>query len=314
VLVFLGRRLLNGALMVGAISVLAFSMLYLTGGNAARRILGDFASEAAVAQRATELGLDRPLPVQYLEWLTGALRGDLGTSWFRAVQVNEAISTRLLATLSLVGVSLLLSTVIAMFIGVYAALRRGSWIDRTIQTVSLGGAAIPGFLIAIALVMIFAINLGWFNATGFTNPGESVGGWLRSITLPVVALLVGGSASAAQQIRAAMINVLSQDYVRTLHSRGLPARRVIFRYALRNAAGPGLAVIALQFVGMLGGVVIIENLFNIPGIGSLSATAATQGDIPMVMGVVITVAIIVVIVNLLLDIAQGWLNPKVRVA
>jgi peptide/nickel transport system permease protein len=300
--------------MVFAISVIAFSLLYITGGNAARRILGDFASEAAVQQRAEELGLYRSLPAQYWDWLTSALTGDLGTSWFRAVGVGEEIGRRLVATLSLVVVSLLLATTVAMFVGVFAALKRGTWMDRAVQVTLLGGAGIPNFLWAIALVMIFALNLGWFYATGFTQPGDSLTAWAHSITLPVVALLIGGVASSAQQIRAAMINVLQQDYVRTLRSRGLSPRSVIFKHALRNAAGPGLAVIALQFVGMLGGAVIIENLFNIPGLGSLSASASVQGDVPILMGLIITVAIIVVIVNLLLDIAQGWLNPKVRVS
>ena len=313
-LTFLARRIVNGIVMVFAISVIAFSLLYLSGGDAARRILGDFASEEAVALRAEALGLYRPLPVQYFDWLSGAVRGDFGTSWFRAAQVDEMISHRLVATLSLVGVSLLLSTIVAMFVGVTAALRRGTWLDRGLQTMTLGGAAIPNFLYAIALVMFFALHLGWFAPTGFTQPSAGIGPWLHSITLPVVALVIGGAASSAQQIRAAMINVLQQDYIRTLRSRGLPARSVIFKHALRNAAGPGLAVIALQFVGMIGGTVIIENLFNITGLGSLSANSAIQGDVPVLMGIIITVAIIVVIVNLLLDVVQGWLNPKVRVA
>jgi len=300
--------------MVFAISVVVFSMLYINAGGAARRILGDFASDEAVARLHEELGLYQPLPVQYFNWLTGALRGDFGTSWFRPTEVNEMIGVRLPATLSLVTVSLILSAILAMFVGVYAALKRGTWIDRAVQTLSIGGAAIPGFLFAIALVFVFAINLGWFAPTGFTQPTESVGGWVHSITLPVIALLIGGVAPSAQQIRAAMINVLSQDYVRTLRSRGLLPRSGIFKHALRNAAGPGLSVIALQFVGMLGGVVIIENLFNIPGFGSLIAASSTQGDIPVIMGLVVTVAIIVTLVNLLLDVAQGWLNPKVRVS
>ncbi|MCL1899827.1 MAG: ABC transporter permease [Promicromonosporaceae bacterium] len=313
-LTFLARRIVTGAVMVFAISVLTFTLLYSTGGNAARRILGDFASEEAVALRTQELGLDRSLPEQYFDWLTSALTGDLGSSWFRAVQVNEELGRRLTATLSLVAVSLLFSVIIAMFVGVLAAVRRGTWIDRVIQTTSLGAAAIPGFLWAIALVMLFALNLRWFPATGFVRPTDSIGGWIHSITLPVIALVIGGVASSAQQIRGAMINVVNQDYVRTLRSRGLSPRSVIFKHSLRNAAGPGLAVIALQFVGMLGGAVIVENLFNIPGLGSLSANASIQGDVPILMGIVVIIAIIVVVVNLLLDIAQGWLNPKVRVS
>ena len=182
------------------------------------------------------------------------------------------------------------------------------------QFFSLLGAAVPNFLIALAFVMLFSLQLGWVAPTGFTDPTESIGGWLASIALPVGALLVAGVASSAQQVRGAMIDALNQDYIRTLRARGLPTRSVVFKHALRNAAGPGLSVLALQFVALLGGAIVIENLFAIPGLGSLSARSTIQGDIPVIMGVVVTIAIIVIVVNILIDIVHGWLNPKVRVS
>jgi len=311
---FLARRLLYGVLMILAISFLAFTLLYLSGGDIARTLLGDFASEAAVRQRAYELGLDRPILVQYWDWLTSAFRGDFGDSWFRAASVSDLLTSRLAVTLSLVLVSITLTAIIAMVAGVWAALHHGGLTDRLIQTLSLAGAAIPNFLIALALVTIFAIQLRWLPPTGFTAPATSVSGWLRSITLPVIALVIAGVASSAQQFRSAMIDVLQQDYIRTLRSRGLPIRSIIFRHALRNAAGPGMSVLALQFVGLLAGTVVIENLFAIPGMGSLTVQSTLAGDIPVIMGLIVLVAIVVVAVNLLIDVMQGWLNPKVRIS
>jgi len=311
---FLVRRVLTGIAMIFAITVITFTLLFANSGEVARDLLGQFASEEAVQARAAELGLNYPLHIQYFNWLSRAIRGDLGESWFRAISVTEFIGQRLAVTLSLTLLAISLTAILATVLGVFAALHQGSLVDRFIQTFSLAGAAIPGFLIALALVVVFALNLGWFNPTGFTDPSESIPGWLHSITLPVIALLIGGVAGASQQIRGAMIDTLNQDYIRTLRSRGLPTRSIVFKHALRNAAGPGLSIIGLQFIGLLGGVVVIENLFAIPGLGLISARSTVQGDIPVVMGLVVTVAIIVITVNLVIDIAQGWLNPKVRVS
>lgn len=310
---FLLRRIASGVAMLFVICTVAYLLIFLSGADIARNLLGQNASQEAVELRAQELGLDRPLLVRYVDWLTQALQGDLGTSWFSGASVTSVLSTRLGVTLSLVLLSTVISAAIAVAIGVLAAVRRG-WIDRVLQVVSLVGAAIPNYLVALALVLIFAINLAWFAPTGYTRPEDSLGGWLASIALPVVALTVGCVAGVAQQVRSAMIDSLRQDYVRTLRSRGLPERRVIFEHVLRNAGGPALSVLALNFVGLLGGAVVIEQMFAVPGLGSLSVSSTTQGDIPVVMGVVVVVAIIVLVVNLVIDILQGWLNPKARIA
>jgi peptide/nickel transport system permease protein len=179
---------------------------------------------------------------------------------------------------------------------------------------SVLGFAIPGFLIALALVIIFAINLHWFKPTGYVPFTDSPSGWLSTVTLPIIALAIGSIAGVTQQIRGSVIDALRQDYVRTLRSRGLSSGRVIYKHVLRNAGGPALAVLAVQFVGLLGGAVIVEQIFAIPGLGQVSVSATTQGDIPLVMGLVVVTAIIVVVVNLLIDLLQGWLNPKVRLS
>jgi peptide/nickel transport system permease protein len=312
-LVFIVRRLVTGVVLVFAVSVVAFSMLYIGGGDIARRILGQNATAEQVAQRAEQLGLDRPLPVQYWEWLTSALTGDLGRSWFSGQFVSVSVTSRLAVTLSIVIGAVVIGAVLSIVLGVLAA-RRGGWVDGLVQFLSVVGFSIPGFLIALFLVLVFAINLGWFKATGYIPITTSFVGWLTSVTLPVVALSIGAIASVSQQVRGSVIDGLSRDYVRTLRARGLPTRSVVYKHVLRNAGGPALAVFAVQFVGMLGGAVIVEQVFALPGIGQLTVSATTQGDIPVVMGVVIATAVIVVVVNLLIDLAQAALNPKVRLS
>lgn len=310
---FLARRVASGLAMLVVISTVAYLLIYLAGADIARNLLGQNASEEAVAARAAQLGLDRPLLERFADWVSGAVRGDLGTSWFSGAPVTDLVTSRLGVTLSLVVLSTLLVAVIATVVGVWAAVRRG-WVDRVLQVVSLVGAAIPNYLIALFLVTILAIQLQWFEPTGYVRPEVSLSGWAMSITLPVVALIISAIAGVAQQVRGSMIDGLRQDYVRTLRSRGLPEWRVVYLHVLRNAAGPALSVLALLFVGLLGGAVVIEQVFAIPGLGSLSVSTTTQGDVPVIMGVVVVVAIIVLIVNLAIDLLQGWLNPKVRVS
>lgn len=310
---FLARRLASGIAMLFVISTMAYLLIYLTGADIARNLLGQNATAEAVEARAHQLGLDQPLLVRYWHWLGDAVTGDLGVSWFSGAPVLELLTGRLGVTLSLVVISTVVSAIVAAAVGVWAAVKRG-WVDRALQILSMVGAAIPNYLIALALVLVFAINLAWFAPTGYVRPQDSLGGWAAAITLPAIALTVGCVAGVAQQVRGAMIDGLRQDYVRTLRSRGLPQRRVVLEHVLRNAAGPALSVLALNFVGLLGGAVIIEQMFAIPGLGSLSVSSTTQGDVPVIMGVVVLVAIIVLVVNLAIDIAQGWLNPKARVA
>jgi len=312
VLRFVLRRLVAGVVLVLVLSTLTFFLLYVSGGNIARRILGQQATEEAVQAKTQELGLDQPVLTRFGDWVSNALSGDLGASWFTGQPVTEALTSRLAVTLSLVIGATVLTAVLAVVLGVVGA-RRGGWADRSVQILSVLGFAIPGFLIALGLVTLFAINLGWFKPTGYVQFGESPTGWLSSITLPVIALAVGGIAGVAAQIRSSMIDALRRDYVRTLRSRGLSERRVVYKHVLRNAAGPALSVLALQFVGLLGGAVIVEQVFAIPGLGQVAVGATSQGDIPLVMGFVVLITVIVVVVNLIVDLLQGWLNPKVRI-
>lgn len=310
---FVLRRLAAGVALVVVLSSIAYLLLYVSSGDIARTILGDQATAETVALKKQELGLDQPLLTRFGDWLGNALQGDLGVSWFTGQPVTQAITSRLAVTLSLVIGATIVSAVVAVVLGVVAARRRG-WADRLVQVLSVLGFAVPGFLVAIGLVLLFAIQLGWFKPTGYVQFGESPGGWLSSITLPVIALALGSIAGVAAQIRGSMIDALRLDYVRTLRSRGLPERSVVYKHVLRNAAGPALSVLAIQFVGLLGGAVIVETIFAIPGIGQVAVTATQQGDIPLVMGLVLATVVIVVIVYLVVDLLQGWLNPKVRVS
>jgi peptide/nickel transport system permease protein len=310
---FLVRRLLSGIVVLFVVSTLTFFLLYFSATSVARNILGETATQAQVHQKEIALGLDQPLVTRYIGWLGNALHGDFGISWFTSQPVVTSIVDRLPATLSIVLVTIVIVAVLSTLVGVAAAVRRG-WIDRALQVVSIGGAAIPQFVIAIIIVTVFAIQLHLLPATGYVTPAVSVGGWIASITLPVIALAISGIASTAQQVRSATITVLGKDYVRTLRSRGLAPREILFRHVLRGAAPAGLTVLSLQFIGLLGGVVVIEQIFALPGMGFLALQSTTQGDMPVLMGVVVYIVLIVVIVNLLVDLAVGWLNPKARVS
>ena len=312
-LTFIVRRLLTGVVLLAAITTVGFVLLYLGSGDIASNILGEGASPETIAQKQAELGLDQPVLIQYGHWLRDTFRGDLGASWFSGEPVASAISTRLAVTLSLVAGAVVLIAVVSLVLGLAAATQRG-WVDRLCQFISLLGHAIPNFLFAVALVLLFALTLGLFQPTGFVPFLTSPSGWLSTITLPVVALSLGGIASVSQQIRGATIDALRNDYVRTLRSRGLSERRVVLKHVLRNAAGPAIAVLAVTFVGLVGGAVIIEQVFAIPGLGQIAVQATTTGDIPIVMGLLVAVGIIVIVFNLLVDLFQGWLNPKVRLS
>ncbi|MBT2498587.1 ABC transporter permease [Agromyces sp. ISL-38] len=307
------RRLVSGVILLFVISSVAFLLLNLGAGNVGRRILGPQGTADTVALKNEQLGLNEPVLTRYFEWLRGAVTGDFGASWFTNQPVDQAISSRLAVTLAIVIGATLVSGFLATVLGVWAARRRG-WADKLVQVIAVLGFAIPGFLIAIFLVNVFALNLHWFKPTGYVQMGTSFTGWLSSVTLPIAALSIGAIAAIVQQVRGSVIDALRQDWVRTLRSRGLSENRIVFKHVLRNAGGPALSVLAVQFIGLLGGAVIVEQIFAIPGLGQISVSATAQGDLPLVMGLVLVMGAIVVIVNLLIDLIQGFLNPKARVS
>ncbi|MFT4215011.1 MAG: ABC transporter permease [Microbacterium sp.] len=310
---FIARRLGGGLVLMLGISFIAFVLVFAGGQHAAHSILGQDADAAAIAAKEAELGLDQPFLAQYWNWLSHALMGDFGRSWFNSETVTDLVSSRLPVTLSIVSVAILLTGIVSVLLGMTAAVR-GGWLDRVIQVISVIGVALPNFWVAVVLVLIFAVGLSLLPATGYVPFADSPSRWLASITLPVAALLIAGIASTAQQIRGATIDVLGRDFVRTLRSRGLSDRSVLVKHVLRASAGPALTVLSLQFIGTLGGAVVIEKVFALPGLGLLGVNSTIKGDMPVIMGVLITTAVIVVIVNLVIDIVNGWINPKARIA
>ena len=308
-----GANVLRAVAVFVVVTFTTFVLLYANPMAIARTLMGINATDEAVQARATELGLDQPVPQLYVEWLGGLFRGDLGQSFYTGQPVAQTLAIRLPVTLAILVVVLFFTVILSVVVGVVAA-TKGGWVDRMLQFISIAFAAIPSFIVAIVLVFAFAIALPLFPATGYVSPDESLAGWAASITLPVVAILLGSIASAAAQFRSAVKDVLDRDFVRTLRARGVSENVIVYGHVLRNAGGPGLTVLALLTIGLVGGVVIIEQVFALPGMGALVTSAASQGDIPVVMGCVAATVLLVAIVNLIADLATAALNPKVRIA
>lgn len=309
---FVLRRVGSGILLVFVITAVTFGMLRATGQNVARSIVGQTATADQVAAKRAELGLDHSVFEQFGRWLSAAVRGDLGSSWYSGEPVTSSLANRLPVTLSIVLGGLLLSAMLSVLLGVAAAVR-GGWIDRLVQVGAVVGFAIPSFLVALVLAYYVGVRWRLLPATGYSALLASPADWFASIILPSLALAIGAMAATAQQIRGSMVDILRMDYIRTLRSRGISTRSLLYRHALRNAAPAGLTTLSLQFIGMVGGAVVVEKVFGLNGIGSLANSAAAQGDAPQLLGVVLVMVTIVVVVNLLMDVTLGWLNPKVRV-
>lgn len=305
------KRLVRSAAVLLIVTFATFTLMFGNGPGIARAVLGLNARPEDVDAQVAAMGLDRPLLVQYADWLRGAVTGDLGASFYTGQTVTDALASRAPVTLTIVLITLVLTAVLSVFLGVTAAVR-GGWLDRVLQLVSVAGTAIPGFIIAIGFVFLFAITWRVLPATGYVSPEVSIGQWIASIVLPVAALLIGAVAGAMAQFRTAVLDTLGSDYVRTLRARGISERAVVFRHVLRNAAAPGLTALSLTMFGLLGGAVFIEQVFALPGLGQLGNLSAQTYDVPMVMGTVLVAVVIVLVVNFLGDLAITLLNPKAR--
>lgn len=307
------RRLGTGVILLFVVCTISFTLLSFGSENAARTILGVNATAQDLVRFNRDHGLDQPFLTQYWNWLSHAIRGDLGQPWSFSQTVSEVIGARLSVTLTLALVGVVVAGILSVLLGVAAALR-GGWLDRLVQFLGLIGFAVPNFLIAFGLVTVFAVQHQIFNAVGWVPPTENFSEFFKSAALPVAALAFGALASVTQQVRGAVKDTLQLDFVRTLRTRGLSFNRVVFKHVLRNAGGPALSVLGLSFVGMLGGAVIIEMIFAIPGLGPFGVQATTQRDMPAVMGLVAVTAVIVIVVNLIVDLLSASLNPKVRLS
>lgn len=308
----ISQRLLALVPLLFIVSVLTFSFTSLLPSDPVDLIIGDLGTQEQYDMVRERLGLNEPVVLRYVEWLGRAVQGDLGTSFFNSVSVTGAVMQRLPVTLSLTVVSALIAVVVGVGAGIAAALRPRSWIDRLATLGATIGQAIPNFWFGLIMVAVFAVNLRWFPATGFTPISASPWDWLRSVTLPALALGLSSSAAIARQVRSAMVGVLQQDYIRAARAQGLSARRVVFKHALTNAMVPVVAVLSFQITVLLGGALIVEQVFAINGLGTLAITAVRRQDIPMIQGLVLVMVALVVIVQLATDVVYGLLNPKAR--
>lgn len=316
---FIARRLVISVALVFVVSLVTFVLQSLAPGDVARTILSASSghaggySQQAYEQLRHQLGLDQPLLAQYGRWLGGALHGDLGVSPVSGTDVGSAIVNRLPVTLSLVVVGTLVTALLGISLGLVSAVRGGR-IGRVVDVLSLVGTALPNFWLALILMSLFAVSLRLLPATGFVPLEVSPVQWARSLVLPVATLALPGAAAFAKQTRDSMLDTLAQDHIRMLRANGASEASLVYRHALRNAAIPVVTLVGLTFIGFFAGTVFVESVFALPGLGRLAVQATRQHDLPVVQGVVIVFTLVVVVVNLVVDLVYGWLNPKVRVA
>jgi len=311
---YLLKRALSLALGLLVASVIVFVVIEIVPGDPASYMLGLNAQPETVANLREELGLNRSRTHRYLDWVTGMLRGDFGTSYTYRTPVAEMISERLWISLPLALYALILSTLIAFPAGIYAATKRGSTADISVMGTTQLGIAIPNFWFAMLLVLLFAIKLRWFSAGGFPgwDAGFLVG--LKALTLPAIALALPQASILARVMRSSLLDTLNEDFVRTARAKGLSRRQALWRHALRNALIPVLTIVGLQFSFLLAGAIIIENVFFLPGLGRLVFQAISQRDLIVVESVVMLLVFAVILVTFLVDVAYAVVDPRLRVS
>ena len=298
--------------VLGVVSVVVFSLIHLTPGDPVSIMLREEADPATVATLRHQLGLDRPLPLQYLTWLGRAVQGELGRSIRTNQPVMDAIRQRAPVTLSVATAALLVALAIGLPAGILAALRRDSAVDVVATLVAIAGVSLPSFWLAILLILVFSVALGWLPPLGWVSPGRDLVAWGQSLVLPSVTLGVAIAAVVMRMTRASLLEVLELEYVRTARAKGLAERRIVLGHALQNALIPVVTVIGLQAGALLGGAVITETIFALPGVGRLLVDGIFQRDFPIVQGVVLFLAVNFLVVNLLVDLAYAWLDPRIR--
>ena len=309
---YLLRRILATIPVMLLVAIFIFMLLRLTPGDPAAIIAGDYANDAQIAAIREKLGLDQPLITQFFVWLGNILQGDFGESFFYKKQVGELIASRIQPTLSLSVLTIILTVLIAVPLGTLAAYRQGSWTDRAIMGFSVLGFSLPVFVIGYALIYVFSLELGWLPVQGYQRIGDGIGGWLVRLILPSLALAVVFAAFIARMTRTSVLEVLGEDYIRTARAKGQTERKVLMRHALRNAAVPIVTVIGLSFAILIGGVVVTESVFNIPGLGILTVEAVLARDYPTIQAVILLFSLVYVIINLLIDLSYTVLDPRIR--
>jgi len=320
------RRLALFVPMAAGMVIVTFSLLLLIPGDPAAVLLGQEASPADIAQLRATLGLDQPWYIRLGRYFADLLQGDMGRSIFQNQSVSEIIFDRLGATVELAAAALVVAVVIGVPLGVVAAMRQGTWVDTAAMLMAQIGVSMPVYWLAILLMLAFAVQLGWLPSIGRGEPiataiGMALTGQpgvlldsLSHLVLPALALGVNSAAIISRLVRTSMVEILQEDFVRTAYAKGLPRSRVMIRHALRNALLPVISVIGLRFGIMLGGAVLTESIFGWPGLGQLTIAAISQRDLPLIQGVVLTYALMFALVNLMVDLSYGIIDPRVRLA
>ncbi|MDA1131738.1 MAG: ABC transporter permease [Proteobacteria bacterium] len=307
---FLLRRLVGLAGTLAAASLVVFVVLEILPGDPARAILGVDAEAAAVLALRSELGLDSPAPVRYVRWVGGMLRGDFGTSWTYRIPVVDLVLPRLAVTVPLAVIAMLLSVTVAIPLGLVAARHHGHGGDLGVMAFSQAGIAMPNFWLGLLLILLFAVSLGWFPSGGFPGWRDGVGAALWALVLPAISLATVQAAILARIVRAAVLEVSRDDFVRTARAKGLSRRRTLLHHVLRNAMLPTTTVMGMQFSFLMAGTVVIESVFFLPGLGRLALQAIANRDLVVVEAVVLLLAAMVIVVNLIVDLVHRSIDPR----
>lgn len=310
---FIIQRLIQGIPVLFLITALVFTVTYFIPGDPAMVVLGQGASEEALEAVRERLDLDEPLPVRYVTWLGNVLQGDLGNSILSRQSVTTLIGRALPITLYLATFSMLIAVIVSVPLGTIAALKRNSWIDVFATTWAFIGVSIPGFWLAMMLVYIFGVRLQWVPLQGYIGPTENLGDSLKTMVLPAITLGVFLSGPLTRYLRSSILQTMSQEHVLVARAKGLNRRQVTTRHILRNSFIPFITVMGIQFGYLIGGAVVVENVFAIPGIGDLAVSAIGNRDFPLIQGITLVVAVGFLLINLLVDVCYAVLDPRIRV-
>lgn len=306
------RKIGQALVVILLVTFLSFLLINIIPGDAVALMLGIDATPEKAAQLRAELYLDRPFIEQYARWLLDVVRGDLGTSISYHLPVTQVLGPRMTASFQMGLAALILSTLLGLIMGCLAAVNRGRAADNIISVLANIGISMPSFWLGIVMIYLFAMNLKWLPVQGYTPFGENPALHIRQMIMPVIVTAMGGMASLARQTRSSILETISLDFVRTARSKGLKEKSILIRHVMRNALIPILTLLGMQIRVLFGGVVLVENIFNVPGMGNLLVSSVNNRDIPMVQACVLVMAVVVVIANLLVDIAYGIVDPRIR--
>jgi peptide/nickel transport system permease protein len=309
---YIVRRILATIPVMIVVAIFVFALLHLSPGDPAAIIAGDNATAADIAHIRAALGLDQPLLVQFGDWCWRLMRGDLGISIFTNLPVSQLIAQRIGPTISLTISTLIISIVVAIPLGVVAAWKAGTWIDRVVMVFAVFGFSVPIFVLAYILIYVLAIATHLLPVQGYVPPQDGIGPFLSHLVMPSLALGMTFAALIARITRASMLDVLAQDYIRTAHAKGLSNERVLLRHALKNAAVPIATIIGIGVALLIGGVVVTETVFAIPGLGRLTVDAILRRDYPIIQGIILIFSAAYVVMNLLVDLSYAFLDPRIR--